>query len=840
MPVYNPLFFTQLWVLLRAACRFCGHFRTSKAEVHKIYCKLRLLQYGLVGAAAEIDNIKSFMKESDDDVVQDDASASVDAAVMDRQSKFTEKTIAEALKEGVTTPQGVQTATVLEERKFVIRDFYKLLVAKSQCAQCGMHSPAYRKDGISKIFEMPLSENKEKVNQSKGLRARNMIRDRSDPINEYPLPKAGANGRYLLSSEVRNILVTLFEHEQQLMSVLFRNRPNFDSQSISGDMFFLKNIVVPATRFRLPAARGEEVVESTTNTLLVKVLSTGMKIRDLNGTIAKMRLEKIGLPERKVTFAALMNAFVELQNDVNGFIDSTKGNQKTGSVPVPGIKQTLEKKEGLFRKNMMGKRVNYAARSVISPDPNIETNEIGVPPVFAVKLTYPEPVTPYNVAELSRAVINGPDVWPGAIQIQTEDGKMISLEGMTLEQRTATANQLLTPSANASGFTNKKVFRHIRNNDVVLMNRQPTLHKASMMGHRVRVLPKEKTLRLHYANTGAYNADFDGDEMNMHFPQNENARAEALLLANTDSQYLTPTSGKPLRGLIQDHISAGVLLTSKDTFFTRQEYQQLIYGCLRPEDGHTADVGRIHTVPPAVIKPVPLWTGKQVITTVLKNITPIGRPGLNLNAKNKVKNEYWGEGSTENSVIFQNGELVCGILDKSQYGAADYGLVHSIHEIYGAHIAGKLLSVLGRLFTRYVMNIGLTCGMDDLWLTAEGNNWRTTTLEGAKDVGVKAAAEVTNLPEDTDPEDPELLKRLEEILRDDNKLGILDAISQSKVNAVTTSVVSQCIPNGTMKRFPQNAMQRMALSGAKGSNVNVSQIMCGLGQQATRDRKSVV
>lgn len=156
---------------------------------------------------------------------------------------------------------------------------------------------------------------------------------------------------------------------------------------------------------------------------------------------------------------------------------------------------------------------------------------------------------------------------------------------------------------------------------------------------------------------------------------------------------------------------------------------------------------------------------------------------------------------------------MCGILDKSQYGAADYGLVHSIHEIYGAHIAGKLLSVLGRLFTRYVMNIGLTCGMDDLWLTAEGNNWRTTTLEGAKDVGVKAAAEVTNLPEDTDPEDPELLKRLEEILRDDNKLGILDAISQSKVNAVTTSVVSQCIPNGTMKRFPK----RHAANGPVGS-----------------------
>src|SRR6202012_4621231 len=91
-----------------------------------------------------------------------------------------------------------------------------------------------------------------------------------------------------------------------------------------------------------------------------------------------------------------------------------------------GIKQVLEKKEGLFRQNMMGKRVNFAARSVISPDPNLETNEIGVPPVFASKLTYPEPVNEHNIWEMRQAVING-DKWPGASAIETEDGKLLSL-----------------------------------------------------------------------------------------------------------------------------------------------------------------------------------------------------------------------------------------------------------------------------------------------------------------------------------------------------------------------------------------------------------------------------
>jgi DNA-directed RNA polymerase I subunit RPA1 len=101
--------------------------------------------------------------------------------------------------------------------------------------------------------------------------------------------------------------------------------------------------------------------------------------------------------------------------------------------------------------------------------------------------------------------------------------------------------------------------------------------------------------------------------MNMHFPQSLPAQVEARQIANTDNQYLVSTSGKPLRGLIQDHIVAGVWMTKKDTFFTRAEYQQLIYGALRPEDDYTGG-GRVITVPPAIFKPKPLWTGKQIVS----------------------------------------------------------------------------------------------------------------------------------------------------------------------------------------------------------------------------------
>ncbi|CAN3373825.1 hypothetical protein DIURU_004341 [Diutina rugosa] len=813
---YNPMFFKQMYLFLRASCVYCHHFKMSAEQKHLVMCKLKLLQYGLVRECDIVDGIGA---GSPDDVDEEGTGIKGDTKkVMALREDYVARKVAKA------TP--VQTSTLIEERKRVISDFFKRLIARGKCDNCGMFSPSFRNDGYSKLFENSLTDAQLANNRVKGLSRPQIVKG---GVSDITVRSKGS--KYVLSTEVHGIIQRVFQQEQQVLSTVFHSRPS--DAEVSGDMFFRKALVVPPTRFRLPSKLGDEIHENAQNASLSEILQTALNIRDLNELIATSSAKELSAEVRKQNFNRLMNNFVKLQNDVNTFMDSTKAQSNGGKLPNPGVKQALEKKEGLFRKHMMGKRVNFAARSVISPDPNLETNEIGVPPVFAHKLTYPEPVTTHNVAELRQCVINGPEKWPGAMSIQNEDGSMVSLLGMTLEQRKAAANQLMTPSGPAQGV--KKVLRHIRNGDVVLMNRQPTLHKASMMGHKVRVLPGEKTLRLHYANTGAYNADFDGDEMNMHFPQNENARAEAYNLANTDSQYLTPTSGSPLRGLIQDHISAGVWLTSKDSFFTRDQYQQLVYSCIRPEDGHTLGAPRIRTLPPTIIKPQPLWTGKQVISTVLLNIVPHNAPGLNLKSKNKVKNELWGVDSEENTVIFHKGLLVCGILDKSQYGAQPYGMVHSIHEVYGPTTAGAALSVLGRLFTNYIMQTAFTCGMDDLRLTDDGNNWRQEILKKGPQTGRDAALEVTNLTAEDSPK--ELRRRLEEILRDDSKLGILDAITQNKVNQITSEVVGKCIPDGTMKKFPYNSMQAMATSGAKGSNVNVSQIMCLLGQQALEGRR---
>ncbi|ETO34014.1 hypothetical protein RFI_03083 [Reticulomyxa filosa] len=219
-----------------------------------------------------------------------------------------------------------------------------------------------------------------------------------------------------------------------------------------------------------------------------------------------------------------------------------------------------------------------------------------------------------------KAILNGANKHPGALSVMDETGTLVSLKFKTLKQRKVIADSLLSVTdlhgkvGQSSGLIaspkHKIVYRHLRNNDIVLINRQPTLHKVSIMAHRVKVQARGNVIRLHYANCNSYNADFDGDEINLHFPQSEIARAEAYTIAATPMQYISPRHGAPLRGLMQDHVVSSVLLTKRDTFLTKDEYVHLLFSCMvswNPELPIALEC-------PAIIKPKPLWTGKQVVS----------------------------------------------------------------------------------------------------------------------------------------------------------------------------------------------------------------------------------
>lgn len=223
----------------------------------------------------------------------------------------------------------------------------------------------------------------------------------------------------------------------------------------------------------------------------------------------------------------------------------------------------------------------------------------------------------------------------------------------------------------------------------------------------------------------------------------------------------------------------------------------------------------------------------------MKNITPPNAEGLNLNAKTKVPGVLWGSESGEDKVIFMDGELLCGILDKSAFGASDYGLVHSVYEVYGAEIAGRLLGILSRLFTKFLQHRAFTCRMDDLALTPEGNARRREILIRGAGFGTEAAVE--NFPSLAGVQEkkrsPALRALLEEVLRDDSKMAGLDMTVKKKMGGLTKSIADVVMPHGLLRQFPHNHMQAMTQSGAKGSAVNAQQISCALGQQELEGRR---
>ena len=306
------------------------------------------------------------------------------------------------------------------------------------------------------------------------------------------------------------------------------------------------------------------------------------------------------------------------------------------------LSQRLKGKEGRFRSNLSGKRVDFSARTVVSPDPNLDIKEVGVPLEIAMRLSVPEKVTEWNIEEMRRLVTNGPEKYPGALYIIRPDGKRIRLEFVIDKSKIAEAVEL--------GFI---VERHLKDGDIAIFNRQPSLHRMSIMAHFVRVLPF-KTFRLHLCVCPPYNADFDGDEMNLHVPQSEEARTEALLLMQVQDQILSPRFGGPIIGAIRDFITSAYLFTRRSTYLTQAEASRLVLGA--GYEGPLPD--------PAVKQPQPLWTGKQIISLFFpRDLNYVLKANICQGCV-KCKEE---ECEHDAYVVVREGQLIRGVIDRLEF-----------------------------------------------------------------------------------------------------------------------------------------------------------------------------
>ncbi|KAK0506634.1 DNA-directed RNA polymerase II, subunit 1 [Armillaria luteobubalina] len=496
------------------------------------------------------------------------------------------------------------------------------------------------------------------------------------------------------------------------------------------------------------------------------------------------RCEQEGAPAHVTNeFEMLLQYHVAtyMDNDIAGVPQSL---QKSGR-PVKAIRARLKGKEGRLRGNLMGKRVDFSARTVITGDPNLELDEVGVPKTIAMNLTFPERVTPYNIAYLQELVRNGPRNYPGARYVVRDTGERIDLRY----------------NKRADGFLQYGwvVERHLKDGDYVLFNRQPSLHKMSMMSHRVRLMPYS-TFRLNLSVTPPYNADFDGDEMNMHIPQSEETRAELSQIASVIRQIISPQANKPVMGIVQDTLCGIRKFTLRDTFLDWTQVQNILLWV--PEwDG---------TVPtPAIIKPKPLWTGKQILSMTIPR-------GINIHRSPdpKSSNPVFDDG-----MLIENGEIIFGIVEKKTVGASQGGLVHVVFREKGPEATRQLFSGLQMVVNFWLFHNGFSIGIGDTIADMKTMSYITQTIADRK-------------------------ARVSEIIED----ATHDRLKPSPGMTIRESFESMVerelnLARDTSGQYAQknlkedNNVKQMVVAGSKGSFINISQMSVCVGQQSVEGRR---
>jgi len=454
-----------------------------------------------------------------------------------------------------------------------------------------------------------------------------------------------------------------------------------------------------------------------------------------------------------------------VDNNAKGVIGEAK--HRTGR-PLKTFKQRLHGKEGRIRSNLMGKRVDFSARSVISPDPSLDIDQLGVPIKIAMNLTYPEIVNKYNINNLYKLVRNGSKVYPGSNSYtNTEEGVTKTFDHIDTSKIVLKYGDIVN--------------RHLINEDIVLFNRQPSLHKMSMMAHSIKIIPS-KTFRFNVDVCKPYNADFDGDEMNMHVPQSIQAATELRYLASVRKQIISPSTNSPIIAPSQDNLLGLYKITEDDVFFTHREVMNLMTKV-------KAFKGSLP--PPAISNGKKIrWSGKQLISMILPPIS------ITISDKN-VKCQI------------TKGQIISGRINKT----VSTTIVHIIFSEYGFDEAARYMNDLQRIIKGYMVRSGFSIGMSDLIVH--------------KDIRKKNEEYILDTKKDViDMTKKVHLNIFENITK--NIEGVYEAMITKRLSETTNRIQSETTANITEEN---NRVKYMVASGSKGNATNIMQMMCLVGQQ---------
>ena len=500
--------------------------------------------------------------------------------------------------------------------------------------------------------------------------------------------------------------------------------------------------------------------------------------------------------------------------------------------PIKAIRQRLKGKEGRLRSNLMGKRVDFSARSVITPDPNIDLDQLGVPIKIALNLTFPEVVNTFNIDELNKYIKNGPDKWPGAKSIIKKNGNRFTITDSNI-------GELILEIGD-------KVNRHIVDNDYVLFNRQPSLHRMSMMGHRVKVMQGD-TFRLNVSVTPPYNADFDGDEMNMHVPQSIQAQAELINIAAVNHQIISPRENKPIITVVQDTLLGIYKLTGSeiirfnegaplthtasaniyDTSNCPQNYK-CVDSCVYTFKQMINIISDLSTYDGSIPKAdnsyeknghkIDLWSGKSILSYIIpnnvnlemKNSSYDNIPSGDIDISKKLLLDHADE---INIVKIVSGQIKHGTFDKGLFSKTSKGLIHTIFNDLGPERANHFINDLQKVVTHSLLIEGFSIGISDMIADTKTNEKINHIIKQRK-------------------------IQIDEIMQEFH-LNIFEGIQgqsnndyfESKVNGILNKTINETGKIGLGNLDPKNRATYMINSGSKGKLTNIAQMIACLGQQ---------
>uniref|UniRef100_A0A6C0IIL0 DNA-directed RNA polymerase II subunit RPB1 n=1 Tax=viral metagenome TaxID=1070528 RepID=A0A6C0IIL0_9ZZZZ len=466
-----------------------------------------------------------------------------------------------------------------------------------------------------------------------------------------------------------------------------------------------------------------------------------------------------------------------VDNQIPGVAPSA---QRSGR-PLKSIQQRLGSKEGRIRYNIQGKRVEFSGRSVITPDPNISIEELGMPIKIAMNLTIPERVTQFNRNKMYKLIQNGADIYPGAKTIVQKNGRIISLKHVNTKDIVLHFGDVVN--------------RHLMDGDTVLFNRQPTLHRMSMMGHKVKVLPYN-TFRLNVSVTSPYNADFDGDEMNCHVPQSYEASIELAEIAAVPMQIITPRHATPVIGIVQDTLIGSYRLTQPNVNFNRREFMNMMMWN-KHFDGRMPEPvnGR--------------YTGHQILSKIL--------PSVNMEMGNKRFNE--DKENPNNFVKIREGLVLQGIFDKDIFSKEGKGIIHTIFKDYGPKETVHFLDCMQSTIEQFLVYNGFSVGISDLIADVDTKNKMEEKIRARK-------AEVENI----------MMQIHLDLFTNNTGKSNKDEF-ENRVFSALNKATEESGNDGLGSLASENRLVSMVRAGSKGSNLNIAQMLACVGQQAPEGRR---